>query len=97
MLDDILLSTHVSVYTGFLYFTKLRRLILTSNNIISCSDKTPVKLNEAGRKFIRGMVYNFDQIEGITISLIKDQKNFILHFTHLPSVEMFSEHRSDII
>ena len=31
------------------------------------------------------------------MSLIKDQTNFILHFKSRPSVEMFSEERSDII
>lgn len=80
------------MYTGFLYFTKLRKFIMTTNFIITCSDKSPVKDTH-----VRGRMFMYSQLEGITLSLIKGQTNFILHFTNMASIEMFSPYRKEIV
>ena len=75
---------------------KKRKLILTNKKIINCSDKNLLK-KVGSDLVINGTTYEYSLLSGITTSLIKDQSNFILHFSDRAEVEMFSEKRTDVI
>ena len=70
--ETILVSCTIQIYTGFLYFMKKRKLILTTHQIITCNEKVPVKATEAGQTYINGSTHKHETLEGITMSLIKD-------------------------
>jgi hypothetical protein len=47
-----LYSATITVYSGFLFFTKTRKLVITSRHLLICSDKNPVKVNDERRRYI---------------------------------------------
>ena len=65
---------------------------------MTCNDKGPVPNTSTDSKGkIKGEVNYFENLEGITKSLIRGQQNFIFHFKNKPSTEFYCDIRDEII
>lgn len=81
-----------------MFFQKKKRLIVTNRQIVNCSEKGPEASkgsNKADR--IAGHVSHFNELKGISKSLIKGQTNFVIHYDGAPSVEMFCDYREQLL
>jgi|TARA_B110000285_G_C14527758_1_gene339408 hypothetical protein len=97
-LEKLLFSCSISTQTGFLFFQKKKRLLVTNKQIVHCNEKGPqanTNANTAAK--IAGHVGHFNELKGITKSLLKGQTNFIIHYEGAPSIEMFCEYREELL
>jgi hypothetical protein len=93
-----LFSCAISTQTGFLFFQKKKRLLVTNRQIVHCSEKGPQANTNANQSAkIAGHVSHFNELKGITKSLIRGQTNFIIHYDGAPSIEMFCEYREELL
>lgn len=92
--EKLLFSCQIYTQTGFLFFQKKKRIIVTNRQIVNCNEKGP-QANTGNNKAdkIAGHVSHFNELKGVTKSLIKGQNNFIIHYDGAPSIEMFCDYR----
>lgn len=75
--EFVILSAHCKVKG------KKKKFVITNKYLMYCSDRRPVENN-----CIRGEMWRIDDLDGICLSLIKGQLNFVIYLYEKPSFEI---------
>ena len=69
-------------------FQKKRKLVITTEQIVQCNSNKNGEVLEQN---------SFNDLQGVTKSLLQNQHNFILHFRHEAGFEMTADNRDEIL
>ena len=87
-IEKVIFSCWVQLNTNyFQVFSKKRKLVITSEQIIQCNGKNG-QVREQG---------TLSDLEGITTGLLQGSTSFIIHFKNKPSHEFMCEYRDEIL